>query len=160
MLAGAYLGSVGRGVNAQVGYAGRLDIQRAQLGVGQLGVGARNGLLVISPVPFLVVGRLIISGDGAHLVELRLEGEDEQAHNQQDGQGDEPDGLHVALVVTKVETNHEDHGDPTRDLHTRAADAGPTEACGWNIFGRNTVINLRYRLVGRHLLSFAIACVH
>ena len=90
---------------------------------------------------------------------LRLESVDEQANGDQDSQGNEPDGLNVALVVTKVVGKQEQDRDPTGDLYARAADAGPTESCGWDVLSRNTVKYLRYRLVGRHLLSFASACV-
>lgn len=50
------------------GKRGKALYSTRAIGVGQLGVGTGNGLLVINPVPFLVAGRLIIRGDGAHLV--------------------------------------------------------------------------------------------
>ena len=113
--------------------------------------------MVVDPVWLLVAHRLVAGGHGAHLVQLRLESVNEQADYQQDSQYDEPDRLNVALVITKVVGDQEENGNPTGDLHARAADAGPAESGGWDVLSGNTVIYLWYRLVGRHLLSFASA---
>ena len=59
-------------------------------------------MLKVSPIRLLVANRLVTGGDGAYLVEFRLEQLDKQPNDNQGGDGEKPDGFNVSLVVAKV----------------------------------------------------------
>ena len=56
------LGAGGTRLNAQVGYAGRIDVKRTQLGVGELGLSPGDSLLVVDPIRGNVADWLVTGG--------------------------------------------------------------------------------------------------
>ena len=133
----------------QVLDAFRVNVHRAQLGVAHGGVSARERLLVVGPVRLNVADRLVVAGDGADIAPLRLKGEEQQTDGDQGGEGEDPDGLDVTLVVAEEEGEHDEHADPTRDLNCGAGQFAPAPAGGRNILRGDAVVNLGFLLVGR-----------
>ena len=103
----------------------RIVVEAAELGIRKLGVNTGEVLLVVVPVTLHVAQGLVIRGDLTNLVEIRFEGEDDEAERDDNGQTDEPDGLHVATVVTEVEREQEDNAEPATDLDDTIADTVP-----------------------------------
>ena len=128
----------------------RFDVEGAQLTVAKLSVRAGHGALEFSPVLLLVADRLVEGGDGANLGQLRADCKQHKAESNEDSQGDQPNGLHMALVVAEVVANEESHGHPASDLDGLRGQFRPAPLGGRHISLGNTVVDLGCVILSAH----------